>query len=194
MSLPFDYDRVAVGERIVDDPPVGTNGENVGAENPAQRHERHALLGGLKGGVQRRAGGLAHLDAAVEHRIGETRRRAELAKAHRRGFKCCDRAGNVWIGRQRDLATMAHAAVRTVVTVEKIVDGDLLSNPVLAAGVLPGFYVERIAVAEKGCWPLGLPDLYAADLDHLAAYARMAATAEGFAAYLAEHVHARRAA
>src|SRR5215210_9533482 len=29
-----------------------------------------------------------------------------------------DRAGNVWIGRQRDLATMAHAAVKTVVTEE----------------------------------------------------------------------------
>ena len=105
-----------------------------------------------------------------------------------------DRAGNVWIGRQRELATMAHAAAKTVVTVEKIVDGDLLADPVLAAGVLPGFYVERIAVAENGCWPLGLPDHYAADLAHLAEYARMAATAEGFKRYLDEHVYARRAA
>jgi glutaconate CoA-transferase subunit A len=105
-----------------------------------------------------------------------------------------DRAGNVWIGRQRELATMAHAAAKTIATVEKIVDGDLLANPVLAAGVLPGFYIERIAVAEKGCWPLGLPDVYAADLAHLAEYARMAATAEGFARYVAQHVHAQRAA
>src|SRR5712675_591946 len=45
-----------------------------------------------------------------------------------------DRAGNVWIGRQRELATMAHAATRTVVTVEKIHDGDLLADPLLAAG------------------------------------------------------------
>jgi glutaconate CoA-transferase subunit A len=105
-----------------------------------------------------------------------------------------DRAGNVWIGRQRELATMAHAAQKTVVTVEKIVDGDLLADPVLAAGVLPGFYVERIAVAENGCWPLGLPDHYAADLAHLAEYARMAATAEGFKRYLDEHVYARKAA
>src|SRR4029078_2522188 len=37
-----------------------------------------------------------------------------------------DRLGNVWIGRQRELATMAHAATRTVVTVEKIFDGNLL--------------------------------------------------------------------
>jgi glutaconate CoA-transferase subunit A len=105
-----------------------------------------------------------------------------------------DRAGNVWIGRQRELATMAHAAAKTVVTVEKIYDGDLLADPVLAAGVLPGFYVERIAVAEKGCWPLGLPDHYAADLGHIAEYAKLAASAEGFARYLDEHVYARRAA
>jgi glutaconate CoA-transferase subunit A len=105
-----------------------------------------------------------------------------------------DRAGNVWIGRQRDLATMAHAAAKTVVTVEKIVDGDLLADPVLAAGVLPGFYVERVAVAENGCWPLGLPDHYAADLAHLADYAKLAATAEGFKRYLDEHVYARMAA
>ncbi len=105
-----------------------------------------------------------------------------------------DRAGNVWIGRQRELATMAHAARKTVATVEKIVDGDLLANPVLAAGVLPGFYIESIAVAPNGCWPLGLPDTYAADLGHLAEYARLAATEEGFARYLEQYVHAKRAA
>ncbi len=105
-----------------------------------------------------------------------------------------DRAGNVWIGRQRELATMAHAAARTIVTVERIFDGDLLADSVLAAGVLPGFYVERIAVAENGCWPLGLPDHYAADLAHLAEYARMAATPDGFGRYLDEHVYARKAA
>jgi glutaconate CoA-transferase subunit A len=105
-----------------------------------------------------------------------------------------DRAGNVWIGRQRELATMAHAAAKTIVTVEKIHDGDLLADPVLAAGVLPGFYVERIAVAANGCWPLGLPDHYAADLAHLAEYAKLAATAEGFAKYLEQYVHARKAA
>jgi len=105
-----------------------------------------------------------------------------------------DRAGNVWIGRQRELATMAHAAERTIVTVEKIFDGDLLADPLLAAGVLPGFYVERIAVAENGCWPLGLPDHYAADLAHLAEYAQLAATAEGFAKYLEQYVYERKAA
>ena len=87
-----------------------------------------------------------------------------------------DRDGNVWIGRQRELATMAHAAARTVATVEKIHDGNLLDDPVLAAGTLPGFYVESVAIAERGAWPLGLPDHYAADAEHLALYARMAAS------------------
>jgi glutaconate CoA-transferase subunit A len=105
-----------------------------------------------------------------------------------------DRAGNVWIGRQRELATMAHAAKKTVVTVEKIHDGDLLDDPVLAAGVLPGFYVEHIALAPNGCWPLSLPDRYAADLAHLAEYARLAGTVDGFKRYLEQYVHARRAA
>jgi glutaconate CoA-transferase, subunit A len=105
-----------------------------------------------------------------------------------------DRAGNVWIGRQRELVTMAHAAGATVVTVEKIVDGSLLDDPNLAAGTLPGFYVDAIAVAANGCWPLGLPDHYAADLAHVGEYARLAATEDGFARYLDEYVHARRAA
>jgi glutaconate CoA-transferase subunit A len=105
-----------------------------------------------------------------------------------------DRHGNVWIGRQRELATMAHASARTVVTVEKIVDSDLLEDPVLAAGTLPGFYIEAIAVAENGCWPLGLPDHYGADAAHLGEYARLAATEEGFARYLEEYVHVPRAA
>jgi glutaconate CoA-transferase subunit A len=105
-----------------------------------------------------------------------------------------DRAGNVWIGRQRELATMAHAAARTVVTVERIQDVNLLDDPVTAAGTLPGFYVETIAVAERGAWPLPLPDHYPLDDAHLAEYARMAATAEGFADYLKRYVHERHAA
>ena len=105
-----------------------------------------------------------------------------------------DRAGNVWIGRQRELVTMAHAAAKTVVTVEKLHDGDLLSDPALAAGTLPGFYVEAVAVVERGAWPLPLPEHYPWDGEHLADYARLAATEEGFAQYLDKHVHERKAA
>ena len=36
---------------------------------------------------------------------------------------------------------------------ERIVDGSLLDDPRLAAGTLPGFYVDAIAVAEHGAAP-----------------------------------------
>ncbi len=105
-----------------------------------------------------------------------------------------DRFGNVFIGRQRELATMAHASAKTVLTVERIHHGNLLDDPVLAAGTLPGFYVEHIAIAERGAWPLPLPDHYAADAEHLALYAKMAATAEGFAEYLDRYVYEKATA
>jgi glutaconate CoA-transferase subunit A len=105
-----------------------------------------------------------------------------------------DRQGNIWIGRDRELAMMAHAAATTVVTVEKIQETNLFDDPWLAAGVLGGFYVESVALAPKGAWPLALADRYPADAMHLAEYARMAQSAEGFADYLDRHVHAQRAA
>jgi len=105
-----------------------------------------------------------------------------------------DRAGNVWIGSQAELLTMAHAAATTVATVEKIVDDDLLDDPVLRAGTLPGFYVESISVAPRGAWPLPLADHYPADDAHLAEYIRLAATPEGFATYLERYVYTQCAA
>jgi glutaconate CoA-transferase subunit A len=105
-----------------------------------------------------------------------------------------DRDGNVWIGRDREFAMMAHAAKKTVVTVERIHDGNLFDDPVLAAGTLGGFYLDAIAVAPNGAWPLALADHYPADTAHLAEYARLATTADGFATYLDRYVHAQRAA
>jgi glutaconate CoA-transferase, subunit A len=105
-----------------------------------------------------------------------------------------DRAGNVFIGTQRELITMAHAAAKSIVTVETIHDGDLLSDPLLAAGTLPGFYVEAVAVEPRGAWPLPLPDHYGIDAAHMAEYAQLAATADGFAKYLERYVYERRAA
>jgi glutaconate CoA-transferase, subunit A len=105
-----------------------------------------------------------------------------------------DRAGNVFIGTQRELITLAHAAQKTVVTVEEIYDGDLLRDPLRAAGTLPGFYVEAVAVEPRGAWPLPLPDRYGIDAAHLQEYAELAATPEGFAQYLDRYVHEKRAA
>src|SRR5690242_6689127 len=105
-----------------------------------------------------------------------------------------DRDGNVYIGTQRELVAMAHAAARTIVTVEEIREANLLRDPLLAAGCLPGFYVEAIAVERRGAWPLVLPDRYGIDAAHMTEYARLAATPDGFAQYLDRYVYAKRAA
>ncbi|MGH6718984.1 MAG: CoA transferase subunit A, partial [Alphaproteobacteria bacterium] len=105
-----------------------------------------------------------------------------------------DREGNVWIGRRRELVTMAHAAVQTLVTVEAIQDARLLDDPLRAAGTLPALYVQAVVVAPRGAWPLGFEDRYGPDDAHLGRYVRAAATAEGFARYLAENVLDARAA
>ena len=101
---------------------------------------------------------------------------------------CVDDEGNVWVGRRRELATMAHAARRTVATVERRVAGNMLEDERLASGVIAAVYIDRIAIAECGAWPIGLLDEYALDAAHIAEYARMAATAEGFSEYLARYV------
>ncbi len=95
-----------------------------------------------------------------------------------------DRFGNVRIGRQTELATMAYAAKTTLVTVERISERSLLADENSAAGVLPALYVTAIAQAQRGAWPLGLWGEYPADDAEIARYARMAKSQEGFAAYM----------
>lgn len=106
-----------------------------------------------------------------------------------------DRHGNVWVGKRRELMSIAHAARRTLVTVEEIVERDLLADAATASGTIPGFYVEAVAVAPEGAWPLPLAERYPADAAHLAEYARLAGSEEGFRRYLDQYVLvARRAA
>jgi glutaconate CoA-transferase subunit A len=105
-----------------------------------------------------------------------------------------DREGNVWIGRRRELVTMAHAAQQTIVTVEEIVDGSLLADEATAAGVLPSIYVSAVAEAKDGARPLGLQDLYAIDDAAVARYAEAARTEAGFREWLARFMNGRKAA
>lgn len=95
-----------------------------------------------------------------------------------------DLEGNVYIGRRREMATLAHAAKRVLFTVERIYPGSFFDDEALATGALSGLYVHAIAEAPRGAWPLGLGSDYAADAAHMHRYAQMAATPEGFAAYL----------
>jgi glutaconate CoA-transferase subunit A len=97
-----------------------------------------------------------------------------------------DRHGNVWIGRNRELMTVAHASAATLVSVEEIVDRNLLDDPVLAAATIPELYVTKIAAALRGAAPLALAGRYPADTETLARYAQAAKTAEGFRAFLDE--------
>ncbi|HXZ02161.1 MAG TPA: CoA-transferase [Stellaceae bacterium] len=105
-----------------------------------------------------------------------------------------DRNGNIWVGRRRDLFTLAHASARSVVTVEALHDGDLLADEVMAAATIPAFYIEAVALAPRGAWPLKMGDLYGEDTQHLLDYLALAATEEGFGRYLDRHVLRRRAA
>jgi glutaconate CoA-transferase subunit A len=99
-----------------------------------------------------------------------------------------DEAGNVWVGRRRELATLAHASRRTLVTYEELRPGDMLEDELLAPGVISATYVTATARAERGAWPLGVAGLYGIDDAHLAHYAKAARTREGFQRYLDEFV------
>jgi glutaconate CoA-transferase subunit A len=105
-----------------------------------------------------------------------------------------DRERNVWIGVRRELMRMAHAARTTLVSVEEIVEDDLLADDRTAAGTIPALYVSAIAEARRGAWPVGLRRRYPADREHLRRYAELARSDAGFARYLHEFVFERTAA
>ncbi|HEV7267509.1 MAG TPA: CoA transferase [Falsiroseomonas sp.] len=105
-----------------------------------------------------------------------------------------DEEGNVWVGRRRELATLAHASRRVLATVERIVPGNMLEDERLAPGCISATYIEAVAVAERGAWPAALLDEYGFDAAHVAEYAKLAKTDAGFRDYLDRHVFDRRAA
>jgi len=109
----------------------------------------------------------------------------EVALFHARW---ADRAGNVWIGRRRELATLAHASRACLVSFETMREGDMLEDELLAPGVLPSVYISSVAPAPRGAWPLGVAGEYGIDDGHLAFYAQAAKTREGFFSYLEQFV------
>ncbi|WP_376092997.1 CoA transferase subunit A [Roseomonas sp. CCTCC AB2023176] len=104
-----------------------------------------------------------------------------------------DEAGNLWVGRRRELATLAHASKRLLATVERVVPGNFLEDERLAPGTISATYVEAFAVAERGAHPVALLDEYPFDAAYVAAYARAARTDEGFSTWCGEHVYGRTA-
>ncbi len=99
-----------------------------------------------------------------------------------------DEAGNVWLGRRKELATIAHASRACFVSFEEMRPGDMLEDELLAPGVLSSVYVSGVAKAKQGAWPLSVAGLYGIDDAHLAMYAKAAQTTEGFRRYLDEYV------
>jgi glutaconate CoA-transferase subunit A len=69
-----------------------------------------------------------------------------------------------------------------------MVEGNMLDDESLAPGVIAGIYVEAVAVAARGAWPLGMIEEYAPDPAHLMEYARAARSDAGFSQYLVRHV------
>ncbi len=95
-----------------------------------------------------------------------------------------DHDGNVFIGRWRELLTLAHAARRTLVTVEEMTERDLMEDPNLSPGVIPSLYVTAIAKARQGAWPLRFGDYYPLDQEAVACYVAAARTEAGFRTWL----------
>jgi len=100
-----------------------------------------------------------------------------------------DRFGNVYVGRNKELMIMAHAARKSLVTCERLYDGNLQDHDELAAATLSDMYVDGVAEAPQGAWPYGVAGLYDDDVDQFTTYMTMARTEEGFAAYLDEYVY-----
>jgi glutaconate CoA-transferase subunit A len=98
--------------------------------------------------------------------------------------RAADRFGNVFLGRDRDGLLLAHASRRALVTVERIVDGNLLDDEARSGAVLPSIYVTQVALAPRATWPLGFCDDWSDDARWLAHYVSQASTDEGFDAVL----------
>ncbi|HEV7477217.1 MAG TPA: CoA-transferase, partial [Burkholderiales bacterium] len=103
-----------------------------------------------------------------------------------------DEAGNVWVGRRKELATIAHAARLTFVSFEEMRQGSMLDDELFAPGVISATYVSATAHVPNGAWPLGIADVYGIDDAHLALYAKAARTREGFEQYLKEFVWSQK--
>jgi glutaconate CoA-transferase subunit A len=99
-----------------------------------------------------------------------------------------DRFGNVWIGGLPELKTMAAASRAALVTAERIVDGNLMEDPVKSPTTVSALYITALAEAPRGAAPLAMPGLYQMNAAHLRDYTARARTVAGFAAYLQETV------
>jgi len=105
-----------------------------------------------------------------------------------------DKYGNVWVGARRECVLLAHASAQSLVTVEEIWDGNLMEDDRMLAGTIPPVYINAVAHAPRGAWPLSLPGFYERDGEHLKTYVSAAKSKENFAVYLDRYVFGKQAA
>lgn len=82
---------------------------------------------------------------------------------------------------------IARSARTVIATVDELItDAELRENPRLTK--IPGFLVSAVVPVARGAHPCGSQGRYPPDLDHLAEYARLAATEAGRDEYLDTYV------
>jgi len=100
-----------------------------------------------------------------------------------------DKYGNVWIGKRRELMTMAHASQKTFVTFERMHDGNLLDDNELSSGTIPSIYVSNSTNVPLGSWPVGLYGVHNSDNLELKKYLSYSKTEDGFMKYIENVKH-----
>ena len=99
-----------------------------------------------------------------------------------------DIQGNIWVGRERDLVTIAHASVTSLVSVEKLQKNLLYENEYEAAGTLSSLYIGHITESRFGAWPLAQPNIYETNQETMRAYAAAAGDPFAFKVFLEQHL------
>lgn len=102
-----------------------------------------------------------------------------------------DRFGNVWIGKNFEVKSIAQAAKKVIVSFEHLYEGILLDDRHLAPSTVSHIYVTASAQASRGTWPVALAGEYPVDAAHLTKYVEMAKTEKGFRDYLDQFVFAK---
>lgn len=101
-----------------------------------------------------------------------------------------DRFGNVWLGKNFEVKSIAQAASKVIVSFEHLYEGNLLDDRHLAPSTVSHIYVTASAQVSRGTWPVALAGEYPVDAAHLTKYVEMAKTEEGFRDYLDQFVFA----
>jgi glutaconate CoA-transferase subunit A len=99
-----------------------------------------------------------------------------------------DRFGNVWIGKNFEVKSIAQAASKVIVSFERLYEGNLLDDRHLAPSTVSHIYVTATAQVARGTWPVALAGEYPVDAAHLTKYVEMAKTEAGFRSYLDQFV------